>query len=107
MADYDDDPAFNECDAVLAILLDDNYDAMVLALRDDPASLYEVIITTPVLPLMDAFSTLIEAFPERHDDMRNFLHIRISSLTTTYNDPLLCAHDLSTLNDLYARLRSS
>ena len=97
-----DDPAYNECDALLA-LLDDDYDAMVLALRDDPASLDEVVLDAPVLPLMDAFRTLVTALPDRHDALRSLLAMRIETLQDYY-DPVVCAHDLSSLTDMYALL---
>ena len=99
-----DDPAYNECDALLA-LLDDDYDAMVLALRDDPASLDEVVLDAPVLPLMDAFRTLVTALPDRHDALRSLLAMRIENIRTTDDyDPVVCAHDLSSLTDMYALL---
>ena len=94
-----DDPAYNECDALLA-LLDDDYDAMIAALRDDPASLHEVVLDAPVLPLMDAFRTLVDALPERHDDLRSLLAMRIETLPDYY-DPDVRAHDLSSLTDMH------
>ena len=97
-----DDPAYNECDALLA-LLDDDYDAMVLALRDDPASLDEVVLDAPVLPLLDAFRTLVTALPDRHDALRSLLAMRIETLQDDY-DPDVRAHDLSSLTDMYALL---
>lgn len=97
-----DDPAYNECDALLA-LLDDDYDAMVLALRDDPASLDEVVLDAPVLPLLDAFRTLVDALPDRHDALRSLLAMRIETLQDYY-DPDVRAHDLSSLTDMYALL---
>ena len=100
----DDDPAYNECDALLA-LLDDDYDAMVLALRDDPASLDEVVFDAPVLPLLDAFRTLVTALPDRHDALRSLLSMRIENIrTTVYYDPELRLRDLSSLTDMYVLL---
>jgi hypothetical protein len=94
------DPAYNECDALLA-LLDDDYDAMVLALRDDPESLDEVVLDAPVLPLMDAFRTLVTALPDRHDALRSLLSMRIENIrTTVYYDPELHLYDLFCLTDI-------
>ena len=55
--------------------------------------------------LLDAFRTLVDALPERHDDLRSLLAMRMEAIrTTVYYDSEVRAHDLSSLTDMHAGL---